>query len=82
MADLELFGTASCRFTSEMREDLEWRGVAYAYHDVEADPAAMERMVALTGGQRTVPVLVADGEVKEIGFRGRGCHVSLGTPKP
>ena len=28
-----------------------------------------------TGGQRTVPVLVEDGKVAQIGWQGRGCIV-------
>ncbi len=72
----ELYGTSSCRFTAELREDLEWRGVEFAEFDVERDRAALARMLALTKGERTVPVLVEDGRVVEIGFRGRGCIVS------
>ena len=30
----------------------------------------------LTGGQRTVPVLVEDGKVIQIGWQGRGCIVN------
>ncbi|MGH9772215.1 MAG: glutaredoxin, partial [Candidatus Acidiferrales bacterium] len=40
-----------------------------------ADAEACERMQALTGGQRTVPVLVEDGKVVQIGWNGRGCVV-------
>jgi hypothetical protein len=29
----------------------------------------------LSGGQRTVPVLVEDGKVVQIGWQGRGCVV-------
>lgn len=75
MADLELFGTPSCRYTAELREELLWQERAFTEHDVEADPAALERMLFLTGGQRTVPVLVEDGKVVEIGWQGRGCYV-------
>ena len=37
-------------------------------------------MLALAGGQRTVPVLVEDGKVVQIGWQGRGCVVEcIGT---
>jgi glutaredoxin len=62
--------------TEEMREWLEWRGDEFVEYDVEADRAARNRMRALTGGQRTVPVLVDDGKVVQIGWQGRGCIVS------
>lgn len=74
---LELFGTRSCPYTAELREDLEWRGVQFVEYDVEADLEALERMLALTHGGRTVPVLVEDGMVKQIGWQGRGCVVGL-----
>jgi hypothetical protein len=32
-------------------------------------------MLAISDGQRTVPVLVEDGHVAQIGWRGRGCVV-------
>lgn len=76
MPKLELFGSAGCPHTREMREWLEWRGDDFVEYDVEADPAARERMRILTGGQRTVPVLVDAGKVVQIGWQGRGCIVS------
>jgi mycoredoxin len=71
----ELYGTPSCPFTAELRDDLEWRGIAFAEYDVETDRAALARMLALANGERTVPVFVEDGSVKHVGFRGRGCIV-------
>jgi glutaredoxin len=76
MADFELFGTASCPFTQELRDWLDWKGRDFIEYDVEADLDALERMRALTGGQRTVPVLVENGQVVQIGWQGRGCVVS------
>lgn len=69
----ELFGTKSCPYTEEMREDLEWRKIDFTEYDVEADSAALQRMLSLTGGKNMVPVLVQDGRVKQIGWQGRGC---------
>jgi len=73
---LELFGSAGCPHTQEMREWLEWRGAEFVEYDVEADRDARDRLRALSGGQRTVPVLVEDGKVVQIGWQGRGCVVS------
>jgi glutaredoxin 3 len=75
---LELFGTPGCRFTADLRDDLEWDGRAFVEYDVEADAEALARMLALTDGQRTVPVLAEDGEVVQIGVEGRGCVVGGG----
>ena len=73
MAKLELYGTNSCPYTQEMREWLEWRRCDFTEYDVEADPEARGRMRALAGANRTVPVLVEDGKVVQIGWQGRGC---------
>ncbi len=75
MAKLELFGTARCPHTQEMREWLEWKRSDFVEYDVEADAAARQRMRALAAGQRSVPVLVEDGKVVQIGWQGRSCMV-------
>ena len=56
-----------------MREWLEWKGREFVEYDVEADRTAHERLLALAGGQRTVPVLVEDGKVVQTGWQGHGC---------
>jgi glutaredoxin len=75
VAKLELYGSAACQHTQEMREWLEWRGADFTEYDVEADLTARNRIRVLTGGQRTVPVLVEDGKIVQIGWQGRGCIV-------
>jgi glutaredoxin len=75
VATLELFGTKSCPYTQEMREWLEWKRCDFVEHDVEADGAARERLLALAGGQRMVPILVEEGKVVQIGWQGRGCVI-------
>ena len=75
MTRYELFGTSSCPYTRDMREWLELRRVEFAEYDVEADPAARQRLRELAGPQRTVPVLVEGGKVVQIGWQGHGCVV-------
>lgn len=75
MPGVELYGTASCPFTQEMREWLEWNRRDFDEFDVENDAAAFARMCAATGGQRMVPVLLEDGKAVQIGWQGRGCVV-------
>ena len=77
MARLELYGTARCPHTSEMREWLEWKRSELVEYDVEADPVARARMREIARGQRTVPILVEDGKVVEVGWQGHGCIVDL-----
>lgn len=75
MAGLELYGTADCPYTSELREHLRWRRAAFTEYDVDRDSTARARLQALVPGQLAVPVLVEDGRVAEIGWRGRSCMV-------
>jgi glutaredoxin len=73
MAKFELYGSPSCPYTQEMREWLEFRGAEFVEYDVDADRAARERIRALAPGQRTVPILVEDGNVAQVGWLGGGC---------
>jgi mycoredoxin len=74
-ARLELFGAAGCPYTAELREQLLWEGVDFVEHDVEQDAAALARLTELTGA-RAVPVLVAGGSVRQVGWQGLTCAVS------
>jgi glutaredoxin 3 len=72
---VELYTAAGCPFSAAAREDLEWRGVAFVEYDVERDPEALARMLRLTGGTRTVPVIVEEGKPVQVGWMGRGCSI-------
>jgi glutaredoxin 3 len=72
---IELYTTTGCPYSEAAREDLEWRGVDFIEYDVEQDPEARERMLGLTGGNRTVPVIHEAGKPVQIGWMGRGCAV-------
>lgn len=71
-----LYGTKGCPYTRELRETLLLEGEEFEEYDVEEDQEALNRLIALTGG-RTIPVLVKDERVIQIGITGRGCIVSL-----
>ncbi|HEY0705051.1 MAG TPA: Uxx-star family glutaredoxin-like (seleno)protein [Candidatus Acidoferrales bacterium] len=76
MALRELFVTKGCPHCREMREWLEFKNADFIEYDVEEDRAALARMRALANGQRTVPILVEDGKVVQVGWQGHGCIVS------
>ena len=75
MAVLELYGSAQCPYTQELRDWLEWTKRDFLEYDVDADPEARARMRSLDSG-RTVPLLVEDGKVIQVGWQGRGCIVA------
>jgi glutaredoxin 3 len=71
---LELYGTATCPYTAELREELDWQGREYVEFDIETDAEALARVRALTAGAVAVPVLVENGQVLQIGYHGRSCY--------
>ncbi|HTQ79237.1 MAG TPA: Uxx-star family glutaredoxin-like (seleno)protein [Thermoanaerobaculia bacterium] len=73
---LELYGMQGCPWTAELREELALDGREFVEYDVEVEREAFDRLRALTGGQRAVPVLVEDGRVRQIGVQGRSCLAS------
>lgn len=75
MTNVELYGTASCPYTNEMREWLEWRGVEFTEYDVERDPQAHERLRQIVRPPLLVPTLLENGKVIHIGWQGRSCVV-------
>jgi len=75
VAKLELYGAARCPHTQEMREWLEWKRSDFVEYDVEADAEARRRMRELAAGQRSVPILIEDGKVIQVGWQGRSCMV-------
>lgn len=74
---LELYGTAACPYTAQLRDDLEWRHERFIEYDVENDPDALDRMLDLCDGDHTVPVLVEEGRVIQIGYEGRGGYATI-----
>jgi glutaredoxin 3 len=46
-------------------------GKSVRYIDVLADPANLDEMLRLSGGNRRIPVIVEQGKV-HIGLKGRG----------
>ena len=77
MATLEMYGTARCPHTQEMRDWLEFRRRDFVEYDVEVDAQARQRMRELLGSKGNVPVLVEDGKILQVGWQGRSCMVDL-----
>jgi glutaredoxin len=66
---VQIYGKASCGYTSAARADYAARGYPVEYFDVKVDPAAMARFLELSGGERRVPLIVERGRVT-VGFGG------------
>ena len=66
---VQIYGKDSCPYTMEAVDAYKAKDPSTEYINVKRDPAALDRMLALTGGQRRVPVIVEDGKVT-IGYGG------------
>ncbi len=64
-----IYGTEDCPFTRAARDDYGRRGFSVDYHDVAIDPQALAAMLALSGGERAVPVIL-EGRTIKVGFGG------------
>lgn len=66
---VQIYGKNSCPYTAAAVDAFKAKGADVEYINVKQDPAALERMLALSGGRRAVPVIVEDGAVT-IGYGG------------
>lgn len=71
---LELYGTASCPYTAQLRDELMWRKLEFVEFDVEADEEALARMLRISHGDRLVPLLADGDRIVQAGYDGRGCY--------
>ncbi len=62
--EIVMYGTPWCGDCALAKSVLEAEGIAYAYVDIDADSAAADTVIALNGGNRSVPtILWPDGTV-------------------
>jgi len=66
-----IYGKETCPFTRAAIDALKENGDEVIYIDVLKSPEMMEKMLSLSGGERKVPVIVADGTIT-IGWQGNG----------
>ena len=63
-----IYGKDACPYTKAAREADAARGPV-TYVNVKADPSALAKMLTLSNGQRSVPVIVENGQVT-VGYGG------------
>ena len=64
-----IYGKDTCPYTNAARDHYAGTGVEVEYVNVKKDAAQLEKMLALSDGRRSVPVIVDEGQVT-IGFGG------------
>lgn len=66
---VEIFSKPGCPYTRGLKRKLEHDQVTYVEYDVQSDPAMLQLMLKLNGGQRNVPT-VRQGDQVTVGFHG------------
>jgi len=69
MSDVTIYTKQGCPYCAAAKKHYTDQGTNYNEIDVHAVAGAKEKLLELTGGQRIVPVIIEDGEVK-LGFGG------------
>jgi mycoredoxin len=58
MSKITMYGAEWCGDCRRSKRFLSANNVEYTYIDVEADESASEKVIAINGGQRSIPVIV------------------------
>ena len=69
---VKIYTKPGCPYCAKAREFYTNSGIQFEDLNAQDNPKHREEMLALTGGDRTVPTIVEDGRLKQIGWEGRG----------
>jgi glutaredoxin 3 len=67
-----IYTKPGCPYCQKAREHYTDRGVAFDDRNAQDNPAFRKEMLSFTDGDLTVPVIVENGQLKQIGWEGRG----------
>lgn len=67
-----LYTKPGCPFCAKARDHYASSGIAFEERNAQGNPEYRREMLSLTGGDPTVPVIVRDGVLAQIGWEGRG----------
>ena len=57
-ATITMYSTIWCGYCRRLKGQMDREGIAYVEVDIEHDPAAAALVMAVTGGNQTVPTVV------------------------
>lgn len=69
MAKITIYTKTGCPYCAAAKKFYTDRGTAFDEINITENPGAKDELLKLTKGQRIVPVIVGDGELK-LGFGG------------
>ena len=62
-ARVTMFTTVWCGYCRRLKRQMEEAGISYREVDLDEDPSFTEKIIARTGGYRTVPTVDVAGEL-------------------
>ena len=65
-----IYGKDGCPYTQAARDDYAGRRVAFDYIDVKKNAVDMDRMLVVSNGRRSVPMIVEEDGTVTLGFGG------------
>ena len=67
-----LYTKPGCPYCQKAREHYKEMGIAFDDRNAQDNPVYRKEMLSISNGDPTVPVIVEDGKLKQIGWEGRG----------
>jgi len=67
-----IYTKPGCPYCAKAREHYTQHGIAYEDRNAQDNMDYRKEMLAFSDGDPTVPVIVENGQLKEIGWQGRG----------
>lgn len=70
--EVRIYTKPDCPYCAKARESYTARGIAFEELNAQDNMKFREEMLSITDGDPTVPVIVENGQLKQIGWEGRG----------
>jgi len=70
--EVKIYTKPGCPYCAKAREFYDAQGIPFQEFNAQDNLKFREEMLAISNGDPTVPVIVEDGRLKQIGWEGRG----------
>jgi glutaredoxin len=70
--EVRIYTKPGCPYCEKARQSYNARGIAFEERNAQDNMKFRKEMLAITDGDPTVPVIVENGRLKQIGWEGRG----------
>ena len=70
--EVKIFTKPGCPYCAKAKEYYTQKGIPYLEFNAQDNLKYREEMFSYSDGDPTVPVIVEDGHLKQIGWEGRG----------